>query len=344
MLFVRKARASRSRRTRRPLTVAVALLTTLAIAIGVAQAASAPTLGAAGSFAVLAGSTVTNTGPTVVIGDLGMSPGTAMTGFPPGIMVGTIHAGDAVAGQAQVGANAAYGSLAGQACNTNLTGQDLGGLTLVAGAYCFGASAQLTGTLTLDGQGDPNAVFVFQIGSTLTTASSSGVSLINGASACNVFWQVGSSATLGTGTSFNGNIIALASITLTTGASVNGRVLALNGAVTMDSNNVSGCGSALPVTVRSFTASASGSSTTLRWQTASEAGLLGYNVYGQIQGKRVKLNRKLIAAKRTTGASYAFRYRAPSGQKAPSRFWLQAVNLGGSRTWSGAATARRVTS
>lgn len=119
-----------------------------------------------------------------------------------------------------------------------LTGQDLGGLTLVAGVYCFSSSAQLTGTVTLDAQGDPDAVFIFQIGSTLTTASGSNVNLVNGAQACNVVWQVGSSATLGTATTFRGNILALQSITLNTDATVEGRALARNGAVTMDSNTV----------------------------------------------------------------------------------------------------------
>lgn len=203
--------------------------------------ATAPSLGTAASFAVLAGSTVTNTGPTIVNGNLGVSPGSAVTGFPPGIVTppGTIHAGDAVAAQAQSDTTAAYNSLAGQPCNFNLTGQDLGGKTLIAGVYCFSTSAQLTGPLTLNGQGNPNSVFIFQIGTTLTTASNSSVLLINGASSCNVFWQIGSSATLGTGTAFAGSILALTSNTLNTNAIVNGRVLARNGAVTMDSNRVS---------------------------------------------------------------------------------------------------------
>jgi hypothetical protein len=206
---------------------------------------TAPTLGTASSFAVLGGQSVTNTGPTVVNGDLGVSPGTAVTGFPPGTVVnGTIHAADAVAAQAQADNTAAYNNLAGQPCDVELTGQDLGGQTLTTGVYCFASSAQLTGTLTLDAQGDPNAVFVFQIGSTLTTASNSSVVLINGASPCNVFFQVGSSATLGTNTTFEGNILALTSISLNTGASVSARALAQNGSVTLDTNTIGQAGCA----------------------------------------------------------------------------------------------------
>jgi uncharacterized repeat protein (TIGR01451 family) len=199
----------------------------------------APSLGRAQSFGVLGASTATNTGPTSVNGDLGVWPGTAITGFPPGIVTGgVIHANDAVAQQAQSDVTIAYNSLAGMPCNTNLTGQDLGGLTLAPGVYCFNTSAQLTGTLRLDAQGDPNAVFIFQIGSTLVTASNAAVLTINSAQDCDAFWQVGSSATLGTGTSFIGSILALASITLNTNATLSGRALARTGAVTMDSNIV----------------------------------------------------------------------------------------------------------
>ena len=213
----------------------------------IALAQTAPPLGQAGGFAVLGASAVTNTGPTVVTGDLGIWPNTvsSITGFPPGIVIGATHAGDAVAQQAQTDVTAAYNDLAGQACDTGnvLTGIDLGGLTLTPGVYCFSTSAQLTGTLTLDAQGNSGAVFVFQIGSTLTTASGSRVLLTNGGSACNVFWQVGSSATLGTTTAFAGNILALASITLNTGAVAPGRALARTGAVTLDTNGVGGCSS-----------------------------------------------------------------------------------------------------
>jgi hypothetical protein len=197
-------------------------------------------LGTAQSFAVLGGSTVTNTGATTVDGNLGVDPGLAVTGFPPGLVTGgSIHAGDAVALQAQNDTIAAYSTLAGEAPTVDLTGQDLGGMTLVAGVYHFSSSAQLTGALTLDAKGDPSAVFVFQVGSTLTTASNSSVLVLGGAQDCNIFWQVGSSATLGTTTTFKGNILALTSITLNTGATVIGRALARNAAVTMDTNDVS---------------------------------------------------------------------------------------------------------
>jgi len=210
------------------------------LAPGVARAATAPSLGTAQRFAVLGGSAVTNTGPSTITGDLGVSPGNAVSGFPPGLVAGgTIHSADAVALQAQRDVTTAYNALAGQACDTVLTGQDLGGLMLTPGVYCYAAAAQLTGTLTLDAQGNPSAVFIFQIGSTLTTASNAKVQVINGGSPCNIYWKVGSSATLGTATTFVGNILALTSITLTTGADISGRALARNGAVTLDTNTVS---------------------------------------------------------------------------------------------------------
>ena len=194
---------------------------------------------------MLAGSAVTNTGPTTITGDVGVSPGSAITGFPPGAVVsGTTHSADASALQAQSDLTTAYTNLAGQPCNTDLTGQDLGGRTLTAGVYCFSSTAQLTGTLTLDAQGDVAAVFIFQVGSALTTASDSNVVVINGGSNCNTFWQIGSSAVLGTKTSFAGNLLALTSITLNTNATINGRLLARNGAVTLQSNSAAVCSAA----------------------------------------------------------------------------------------------------
>jgi ice-binding like protein/stigma-specific protein Stig1 len=196
-------------------------------------------LGTAKNFAVLGGSTVTNTGPSSLGGDLGVSPGAAITGFPPGNVTGETHKADAVALQAQSDVTAAYVDLAGRKCDVVLTGTDLGGLKLKKGVYCFASSAQLTGTLTLDAENDPDAVFIFQIGSALTTASNSSVVIVQGAGECRVFWQIGSSATLGTDTAFTGNILALTSISLLTRANLAGRALARNGAVTLDSNRIS---------------------------------------------------------------------------------------------------------
>ncbi|GLP65805.1 hypothetical protein TUSST3_24250 [Streptomyces sp. TUS-ST3] len=202
------------------------------------------------TYGVLGGATVTNTGLTVVDGlNVGVSPGTAITGFPPGVVTppGTLHAADAHAGQAKVELTTAYNQAAGQALTDavyNDAPHEFGGQVLTPGLYRANSSAQITGTLTLDAQGNPNAVWVFQIGSTLTTAAeNSTVSLVNGASPCNVFWQVGSSATLGTHTSFVGTILANASISATTGATINGRLLADaggtgDGAVTLDTNRI----------------------------------------------------------------------------------------------------------
>jgi hypothetical protein len=198
-------------------------------------------LGTAQPYAVLAGSAITCTTSASITGDLGISPNDASSISGPCTVTGTTKVGAAAAG-AKADLVTAFDTLAGLACDTNLTGQDLGGLTLTPGVYCFASSAQLTGTLTLDALGNPNAVFVFQIGSTLTTASGSAVNVINGglSTSCGISWQIGSSATLGTGTAFTGNIVALASITMNSGASlVTGRVLARDAAVTMDTSSVS---------------------------------------------------------------------------------------------------------
>ncbi|MFE9067921.1 ice-binding family protein [Streptomyces violaceusniger] len=189
------------------------------------------------AFAVLAGQTVTNTGPSVVNGDLGVSPGTAVTGFPPGLVNGTIHSADAAALQAQNDLTVAYDNAAGRTPDASISG-DLGGLTLAPGVYNAASSIGLTGTLTLDAGGNVNAVWVFQVGSTLTTASTNSVLLINGAAPRNVYWQIGSSATLGTNTTFVGRILALTSITITTGTTIDGQALARNGSVTMDNNTI----------------------------------------------------------------------------------------------------------
>jgi hypothetical protein len=221
---------------RRVRLAGIALAVTLALAaVPVAAQASAVNLATASPFVVLGGSTVTNTGPSVLNGGLGLSPGTSLTGFNEAVVNGAIHENDAVAAQAQSDLTTAYNVAAGQPISpgNDLTGIDLGNQKLTAGAYGFSTSAQLTGQLTLDAQGDPNAQFVFVIGSTLTTASASSVVLVNGASPCNVYWKVGSSATLGSTTAFEGNLMSLASISVNNGATVLGRLLAREGAVTL---------------------------------------------------------------------------------------------------------------
>src|SRR2546425_8527818 len=228
-----------------------------------AWAQTAPNLLTAGSFAVLGASTVTNGGATFITGDLGVSPGTAITGFstsgnvlvnvPPGtvsdgaglVTGGSIHAGGIVAAQAHADAAVTYADLQGRVCNfTHGAVAELGGLTLFPGVHCFPTSAAVTtGTLTLDGNGNADSIWIFQMGSTLITGAD--VVVTGGAKATNVWWAVGSSATLGANTKFSGNILALASITLNTNANVFGRTLALNGAVTMLANRVSAvCASA----------------------------------------------------------------------------------------------------
>lgn len=221
------------------LTAFALMASSLLMITSVASAVIVPTvdLGTAEDFSVLGYTTVTNTGASTLQGSVGVSPGTSITGFPPGVAA-SIEAATTVASAAQGDSKLAYDDAFGRV-TTGETTADLGGLTLVGGVYAASAKGplSLTGTLTLDGEGNPNSVFIFQTDSTLTTASGSIVSLINGAQPCNVFWQVGSSATLGTGSDFIGNILALASVTVTTGADVQGRALAQTGAVTLDTND-----------------------------------------------------------------------------------------------------------
>ena len=236
------------RTTARRSALMIVTLVVMAVPASPVAAQQAPIgLGTADNFAVLAGQGVTNTGPTTINGDLGTWPNPSVTG--PGLTVnGSIHAADAVAQQAQADTAIAYDNAASRT-PVSTVATELGGQTVTAGVYNSNTGTfEITGTLTLDAQGDPNAVFVFQASSTLTTASASTVNLVNGASACNVFWQVGSSATLGTNSTFRGTILALASITVTTGVSIEGRALARNGAVTLDTDTITRATCATPQT------------------------------------------------------------------------------------------------
>jgi hypothetical protein len=204
---------------------------------GVVSGNLAPNLGAAAGFVILAGSTVTNTGLTTLTGDLGVSPGSAVTGFPPGILNGTQHAADPTSAAAMAALTIAYNDAAGRTLAPVSVAGNLGGMTLAPGLYKSTSSLAISsGDLTLDAQGDANAVFIFQMASTLTATPARAVILIGGAKASNIFWQVGSSATLGTTTSFQGTIMADQSITLNTGATLTGRALARIGAVSLAGN------------------------------------------------------------------------------------------------------------
>jgi hypothetical protein len=231
------APASRTpRRALLALSVAVGLLGSLFVVPSAFAAAASVGLGTATSFSVLAGSTVTNTGPTTMFGDLGLSPGSSVTGAPH--VLGATHVDDAVAIGAKSSLTTAYNDAASRPSNGS-AGTDLSGQTFTPGVRTASSSLLLSaGSVTLDAQGNPNAVFIFQVGSTLTTGSNTSVSLINGAQACNVFWQIGSSATLGTGTRFVGTVMAAESITANTAATIHGRLLASVGAVTLDTNTI----------------------------------------------------------------------------------------------------------
>jgi len=225
---------------------------------------------------VLAGSTITNTGATTIDGDLGLSPGTSVTGFPPGQVNGTIHAADSVALQAQADLTTAYNNAAARTVSATIP-TELGGTTQPPGVYDSAAGTfGITGTLTLDAQGDPDAVFIFEAASTLITASASNVLLINGAQASNVFWVVGSSATLGTNSALQGSILALTSITVTTGTTINGRALALNGAVTLDTNTITSLVPALAISMTASTSSTAPGDTVHYTITIADTGQTPY--------------------------------------------------------------------
>jgi len=219
-----------------PTVALVAAATLLVSSPALAAGPTAPGLGQAASFAVLGGQAVTNTGPSVINGDLGVSPGNAISGFPPGIINGGLHYTDGVAAGAQADLVTAYDSVGPLApTQTGLTALD--GMTLVGGVYDGGElGLGVGGTVTLDAEGDSSSVWVFRASSSLIVNSGSTVALVNGANACNVFWRVESSATIGTGSDFSGTVMALTSIAAQTGATIDGRLLARNGAVTLDNN------------------------------------------------------------------------------------------------------------
>jgi hypothetical protein len=232
--------ARRTRIAASSLTALVALFSVgvlVALVSGAQAAATSVPLGTADSFVVLAGAGITNTGPTTLNGDIGTFPTTSISGSGSLTITGANHAGDAVTQGAKTDLVTAYNTAAGEGATSPIAA-DLGGRNRAPGVYNSASSIGLTGALTLNAYGDSDAVFVFQAGSALTTASGSSVNLVNGAQACHVFWQIGSSATLGTGSTFRGTVLALTSVTATTGATIEGRLLARNGAVTLDTNTI----------------------------------------------------------------------------------------------------------
>jgi Ice-binding-like len=277
------------------LSAMVALLSSLLLASGALGATASVGLGSAASFSVLGGSTVTNTGPTTMFGDLGLSPGSSVTGAPH--VLGQIHVDDAVAVGAKNDLTTAYNDAALRSSNGS-AGTDLAGQTFLPGVRNASSSLLLSsGAVTLDAKGDPNAVFIFQVGSTLITASNTSVLLINGAQACNVFWQVGSSATLGTGTQFVGTIMALATITAKTGATIHGRLLASSAAVNLENNTIttSNCAS-------SVSGSGGGSETTTSG-TAPGGGTSGGTTTGPSTGPKARAKVRRRRAKRNHGST-----------------------------------------
>ena len=284
------------------------MLSTLIFTSSALAAAASVGLGTAAPFSVLGGSTVTNTGPTTMFGDLGLSPGTSVTGAPH--VLGQTHVADAVAVAAKNDLVTAYNDAASRP-SSGSAGTELAGQVFLPGVRTASSSLLLSsGSVTLDAQGNPDAVFIFQIGSTLTTGSNTSVSLVNGAQACNVFWQVGSSATLGTGTSFVGTIMALESITATTAATIHGRLLARTAAVTLDTNTIttSNCAS-------SVSGSGGGTETT---NGVPPPGLAGGTTTLSPVGSRTTSS-PTVVAKRRAAARRAARRRAAARRAAKTR-------------------------
>ncbi len=285
------------------------LLTSMAFAATALAAPATVGLGTASSFSVLAGSTVTNTGPTTMFGDLGLAPGSSVTGAPH--VLGATHVDDAVAIQAKSELTTAFNNAAGRPSEGS-AGTDLAGQTFTAGVRTAGSSLLLSsGSVTLDAQGNPNAVFIFQIGTTLITGSNTAVALVNGAQACNVFWQVGSSATLGTGTRFVGTIMAGATITAKTAATIHGRLLAQTAAVNLDTNTITQSNCATGATE-----TATGAETTALEQAAGGGGstTTGANTTPAPASKST-VNSRRAAAKRAAHRAAVRRARRAAARR-----------------------------
>ncbi|MGA7305158.1 MAG: ice-binding family protein, partial [Rhodothermales bacterium] len=297
---------------------------------------SAVNLGDAAPFGVLGASTVTNTGATTVDGNLGVNPGTAVTGFPPGSVAGTIYTGTDQPGvDGQTDLTTAYNNAAGQTPVTETLAQ-LGGRTLVPGIYKSAAVMNFTNNtdLTLNAEGNANAVWIFQVGSALNVGTGTDVILSNSAQAANVFWQVGSSATIGTDSNFNGTILALTSITLNTRVTLCGRALADNGAVTLDTNVITlpeNCVS-LPVELSLFSAIADGLDVVLQWETLSERNNSGFDVQYQPDSGWETMAFVPGAGNSTERLSY--QYRATELGSGTHRFRLKQIDFDGDFDYS----------
>jgi type VI secretion system secreted protein VgrG len=309
------------------LTVMVVLAAAVLLPAQGARAATAVNLGLAAPFAVLGGSTVTNAGSTTVNGDVGVHPGPAVT-ITQNMVNGAIHAGDSVAAAAKADLATAYDTALAQGPDAPLAG-DLGGMTLTPGLYSFPAAATLGGTLTLNGGGDPTAVFIIQIGSTITTAANSAVVLTGGAQACHVTWLIGSSATLGADTSFRGDVLADTSITAVAGTTVDGRLLAIGGAVTLDTNRVTATTCLPPATTTSTTTSTTG---VLSITPAPAGDFASSSVTGVAQTTTAILDAFSVSDPRGTGAgwhvtAHATRFTGPSRQLAPGSLSMSAPGV-----------------
>jgi Ice-binding-like len=315
---------------RTPSLLAILMASVLFVPAASAAPIATVDLGTAKSFAILAGSGITNTGVTNVTGDVGSYPTPTETGFGPGAnsvtITGTNHGGDAVTQGAKNDLLTAYNDAKGRPGATPVVGGELGGLTLAPGVYADDNapdSLAITGTLTLDGQGDPNSVWIFQSGSTLTTAADSNVAMINGAQPCHVFWQLGSSATLGIGSHLEGTIMASASITITHAATINGRVLAINGTVTMDNNTIQNIPCNPPPAPQNVSCSPTPSGVQVQWDAVT--GATSYNVYRAAGNGSFMFLANVVGSpyedhSAAPGVTYSYKITAVSvdGESAPS--------------------------